>query len=215
MTLKLRYMTLNDVPQVVAIDRWSFSSPWTARTYAYEVAEAEQSHMMVLERPGTPPRLSGWRRFLKSLTGAADLPGTLLAYGGLWLARGEGHISTIASHPEYRGKGYGEIALVAMLRRSVTLGATYAALEVRVTNVVAQRLYLKYGFQVYSTRPRYYRDNGEDAYDMRLVLTPEVCEQIETSFAALLHRYRFEDTYTAMPYRNTREALNHTPNSDS
>jgi len=39
-------------------------------------------------------------------------------------------------------------------------------LEVRVSNTVAQNLYRKYGFVITGTRPRYYRDNDEDAHIM-------------------------------------------------
>jgi ribosomal-protein-alanine N-acetyltransferase len=39
-------------------------------------------------------------------------------------------------------------------------------LEVRVSNSVAQNLYRKYGFVITGTRPRYYRDNDEDAHIM-------------------------------------------------
>jgi ribosomal-protein-alanine N-acetyltransferase len=39
-------------------------------------------------------------------------------------------------------------------------------LEVRVSNMVAQNLYRKYGFEVSGRRKGYYRDNGEDAFYM-------------------------------------------------
>ena len=51
------------------------------------------------------------------------------------------------------------------LRRSV-ISARWLSLEVRVSNAIAQALYRKYGFQIVSTRPRYYSDNNEDAYIM-------------------------------------------------
>ena len=49
MTLTLRPMTLDDIPQVVAIDQQAFSTPWSARTYAYEVSESHNSHMLVID----------------------------------------------------------------------------------------------------------------------------------------------------------------------
>ena len=39
-------------------------------------------------------------------------------------------------------------------------------LEVRISNLSAQRLYEKYGFKIAGTRKNYYADNGEDAYIM-------------------------------------------------
>jgi [ribosomal protein S18]-alanine N-acetyltransferase len=199
MTLLLRYMTPNDIPQIVNIDRWSFSTPWSARTYAYEISESEYSHMVVLEDVSTasPPR--GLRRLLQSLTTPVVPQNRIVSYGGLWRVMEEAHISTIASHPDFRGKGYGEIALAAMVRRALMLRAGYVVLEVRVTNMPAQQLYLKYGFSIHSTKQRYYRDNGEDAYEMRLPLTNDYRHDFERRYAALQARHGFVDEYTYFP----------------
>jgi [ribosomal protein S18]-alanine N-acetyltransferase len=196
MTLVLRYMTVNDVPQVVNIDRWSFSTPWSARTYTYEINESEYSHMVVLENVQSthPPR--GLRWLIHSLTTPAVPSNRLVAYGGLWRVMEEAHISTIASHPDMRGKGYGEIVLAGMIRRALTLQAGYVVLEVRVTNQRAQNLYVKYGFTMHTTKQRYYRDNGEDAYEMRLALTNEYRQTFEERYAALQSRTGFTDEYT-------------------
>jgi len=58
---------------------------------------------------------------------------------------------------------------------------------VRVSNDVAQRLYLKYGMTVQMTRRRYYSDNGEDAYVMwsRSLRDPAYLEQINDLHEAL------------------------------
>jgi len=56
MSLTLRPMRLSDISQVTAIERRAFSSPWTARTYTYEITESEYSHMMALTLPNTAPR---------------------------------------------------------------------------------------------------------------------------------------------------------------
>ena len=47
-------------------------------------------------------------------------------------------------------------------------GAQQALLEVRRSNLEAQRLYKRFGFEVVGLRPRYYRDNNEDAILMTL-----------------------------------------------
>ena len=80
----------------------------------------------------------------------------------------EAHISTIASDAKWRGHGVGELMLLAMIDRSIELGAHELTLEVRVSNAVAQNLYRKYGFAVVGRRPGYYRDNNEDADLMTL-----------------------------------------------
>jgi ribosomal-protein-alanine N-acetyltransferase len=203
-TLSLRHMELDDVPQVVAIDRESFSAPWSARSYAYEVSESSYSYMLVLAQTVETP-VEGWRRWLHLLGGDEEGHHTqqrILGYGGLWKIMDEAHISTIASHPDERGKGYGELLLAAMIKRSITLGAGYVVLEVRVSNTVAQNLYHKYEFEVVAVKKNYYRDDREDAYDMRLDLSkPGVIDRLNERFAAATARFPLDDTYTNGPRR--------------
>jgi ribosomal-protein-alanine N-acetyltransferase len=78
----------------------------------------------------------------------------------------EAHICTIAVHPERRREGLGELLLLALLDQGLERGARQATLEVRVSNLAAQGLYQKYGFEIVSVRKRYYSDSGEDAYIM-------------------------------------------------
>lgn len=153
-------MTLADLDQVMEIERIAFSAPWSQRAYRYEVAENEFSTMLVVR----PRRRfdGGFARFLKQL----KKPGPVLGYAGMWLLVDELHISTIAVHPRWRGKGLGELLLISLLERGPALGACRATLEVRVSNSVAQQLYQKYGFEMISRQARYYADNNEDAYIM-------------------------------------------------
>src|SRR5262245_20979423 len=124
MKLTLRYMNVQDIPQVVAIDRLSFDLPWSERSYTYEITEANYSHMVVLEKDNESERASGWRRWLPRLNGRHPA-GNIVGYGGLWNIMSEAHISTIAIHPDYRGRGWGEILLAGMVRRSITLHAGF------------------------------------------------------------------------------------------
>jgi ribosomal-protein-alanine N-acetyltransferase len=78
----------------------------------------------------------------------------------------EAHITTIASHPDVRGQGVGELLLVALIHRGIEIGARWMTLEVRASNSVAQNLYRKYTFKEMGVRRRYYSDNGEDALVM-------------------------------------------------
>ena len=234
--LRLRYMTQYDIPQVVKIDEDAFNTPWSARSYAYEISQSSHTHMLVIELArraegetlipsasenghsnghSETPTLNGFQRFFQRWHRGNAEPGLsrfgrltnpfnptptpprkIVAYGGLWRIVEEAHISTIASHVNFRGRGYGELALVSMVRRGFTLGADYIALEVRMSNVVAQNLYHKHGFRVYAIKNRYYRDNGEDAYDMRLHYTRAVRANLEASYMALRRRHVFIDQYS-------------------
>lgn len=202
MNLTLRYMHLGDIPQVVAIDQEAFTTPWSARSYAYEVTESTYSYMLVLENAQKLP-LTGWKRFIHNFSSSNnnhhEIRRTILAYGGLWHIMEEAHISTIATHKTWRGQGYGELMLAAMIQRALLLEASYIVLEVRVSNTPAQTLYRKYCFEVIDTKKKYYRDNNEDAYAMRLNLNePENVARIQQLYAEVLARHQFEDQFTTV-----------------
>lgn len=194
MSLILRYMGLQDVPQVAAIDRMAFDLPWSERSYAYEVMESTYSYMVVLEA-SVEQMPQGWRRWLSPLNGRTSAR-RIVGYGGLWNIMSEAHISTIATHPGFRGRGWGEILLAGMVRRSIGLNAGYVALEVRVSNTRAQNLYRKYEFETANIKSKYYRNNDEDAYDMRLSLTTGAKVRFNERFAALKAKHGFTDLYT-------------------
>jgi ribosomal-protein-alanine N-acetyltransferase len=78
----------------------------------------------------------------------------------------EAHIVAIATHPEYRRRGIGERLLSRALELAREREARAVTLEVRVSNLPAQRLYEKFGFRRVGVRRRYYTDTGEDAIIM-------------------------------------------------
>ena len=207
MTLTLRYMRMDDVPEVVKIDRMAFSTPWSAQSYAYEITESNYSYMVVLEHAGAVP-ITGWRRWWNRFNGGENgfmVQHHLVGYGGLWNIADEAHVSTIATHPNWRGQGYGEVLLAGMVERSISLGASYVVLEVRVSNTTAQNLYHKYEFKQVLVKPNYYRDDMEDAYEMHLMLDDEsVVRRSHERFALLHQRIDFNDRYTAAMRPNHR-----------
>jgi ribosomal-protein-alanine N-acetyltransferase len=171
--VKIRSMTLDDIDRVVVLDKLAFPSPWPARTYRYEILDNEHAHMFVLEPVAASARSvearpASWLdRLLHSLAGHSDHNMTpLIGYSGMWHIADEAHISTIAVHPDWRGKKLGELLVWTMVRQAMQQHAVQMTLEVRVSNALAQNLYRKYGFEVLGTRKGYYRDNGEDAYLM-------------------------------------------------
>jgi len=206
--LRLRYMQVADVPQVMKIESLAFPDSWSARSYYFEINESLVSYMVVLdgqaqqaahtlEQASTrTPWARWWSRWRGSPQATAE--NTVLGYGGLWRVHEEAHISTIATAVQERRKGYGEALLLGMVMKSIQLGAEYVVLEVRVSNVGAQALYLKYGFQIVDVKPRYYHSNQEDAYDMRLldIQTQATQARLQAAYAALGQRLLFQDDYT-------------------
>jgi ribosomal-protein-alanine N-acetyltransferase len=158
-------MRLRDIKEVMEIERVSFPSPWSARAYRYELLGNDLSHYFVARQRWTEePELGLLARVRRSL--GVEMRPPILGHSGFWLMLGEAHISTIAVQPNWRRRGIAELLLVAMLDRATELGAEKATLEVRVSNVTAQNLYYKYGFQQVGLRWHYYRDRDEDALTM-------------------------------------------------
>jgi [ribosomal protein S18]-alanine N-acetyltransferase len=148
MKFQIRKMTLDDLAQVIAIDRASFSLPWPERSFRFEITDNPASRCWVVEMDG-------------------HITGTLV----LWLILDEAHIATIAIHPDYRRQGIGQALLLHALKSAVEEGATSSFLEVRESNLVAQAMYQKYGFVATGRRMHYYKDNEEDAILMTASLT--------------------------------------------
>jgi [ribosomal protein S18]-alanine N-acetyltransferase len=195
---RVRYLRPSDLAQVSWIEERSFSTPWSTQTYLREITRSHYSHMVAVDRIERLPTTHQWQSLWQSLTRRQRFNHVLLAYGGLWHFGDEAHISTIASHPDYRGQGWGELALVAMLRRALTLGVRYVVLEVRVSNKPAQALYRKHGFQVHGIKQGYYFDNDEDAYDMRLVFAQAGNPSaFESSYQQYCKRLGLLDQYTS------------------
>jgi ribosomal-protein-alanine N-acetyltransferase len=144
-TRLIRRMTVEDVPAVHEIDLLSFSLPWSERSFRFELSEN--------------PLARGW---------VAEMDGQVAAMLLLWYIVDEAHIATIAVHPDFRRQGLGEQILLSAIKAVHQEGARRVFLEVRVGNVAAQALYKKYGFVIAGVRPRYYRDNDEDALLMNL-----------------------------------------------
>ncbi len=192
--LVLRYMTNVDLPQVMEIDRLSFEIPWSEKSYHYEINKSNQSYMVVLEwsRERVATR---WQRWLNI---HPYVERRIVGYGGMWFIAGEAHISTIAMHPQARGRGWGEILLAGMIRRGIVLEADEVALEVRVSNKRAQNLYQKYEFRTVDIKTRYYRNNNEDAYDMRLnVQNKTICNLFNARYSALFIRHQLIDDFSS------------------
>lgn len=169
-------MVENDIADVQIVERECFSTPWSSNTYRRELRQVETSRYLVARASTAPPpphqpqsrRSSLWEALLAPFARPVIVTpkAPLIGYAGVWVTLDEGHITTIAVHPNQRGRSVGELLLNSLIDHGLELGAANLTLEVRVSNLAAQQLYLKYGFQPVGTRKRYYTDNGEDALIM-------------------------------------------------
>lgn len=92
-----------------------------------------------------------------------DLP---IAFIGSWIKGDECHVSNIVTMPSYQRQGIGYYLLSQVERIARMNGCQYYTLEVRVSNIKAQRLYKTYGFKPVGYKTRYYSNDLEDAVDM-------------------------------------------------
>ncbi|MDQ3097219.1 MAG: ribosomal protein S18-alanine N-acetyltransferase [Chloroflexota bacterium] len=136
-------MTLDDVDGVQVVERASFPLPWPANSFRHELTQNKNARYIV----------------------ARDA-GRIVAYAGLWLMVDEAHITTFAVLPDVRRRRIGERLLQQLFEIAHEMKAEWLTLEVRASNLAAQRLYEKYGFRRAGVRRRYYSDNNEDALIM-------------------------------------------------
>jgi ribosomal-protein-alanine N-acetyltransferase len=146
--VNIRPLQLADLEAVQAIDQMSFSMPWPASAYRFELLENAASLLHVAE-----VRLPG---------GSSTVVSVIVT----WLIMDEAHIATLAVHPDYRRRGISRLLVKAALGAAIEHGSVLATLEVRAGNQAAQALYRSFGFEIVGRRPRYYRDNQEDALIM-------------------------------------------------
>src|SRR5215207_120979 len=145
MNVLIRKMTLDDIEQVIAIDRVSFSLPWPERSFRFDLTDNPASRCWVAEIDG-------------------KVAGMIVA----WLIVDEVHVATIATHPDFRRRGVAKKLLAHTLQYLKEEGAQSSFLEVRASNFAAQEMYRKFGYEESGVRPRYYKDNDEDALLMTL-----------------------------------------------
>lgn len=109
----------------------------------------------------TPWTLEQFRAGIKSIQSVKE-DGHIKGFICTEQAADETHILHMAVHPFFRRQGVGS----KMIENILTNPSNKFFLEVRESNLGAQKLYEKYGFKVISKRKNYYQDNDEAALVM-------------------------------------------------
>ncbi len=202
-------MTMADVPRVIEIEKLSYPATWPPSAYRKELQDNRWAHYIVLrDRTLLEPQASviqdserARRPFPLSLlpsrsvvTIPSPYQASVIGFAGLWLMVDEAHITTIAVHPDFRGKGLGELELATLIQTAYKINAQRVTLEVRISNYIAQSLYRKYGFREEGKRPRYYSDNQEDALIMSTeeISSPSYKDRFQHLTSALYQRLEAE-----------------------
>jgi ribosomal-protein-alanine N-acetyltransferase len=142
----IRRLAYPDLPQVTAIERRVFPTPWSLAMFVLELSKQSGVCLAATTRDAS---------------GEERLVGYLICsrYDTVW------HVMNVAVDLSYQRRGLAS-ALLAELYRQVGDPQARYTLEVRPSNAVAIHLYEREGFRAAGMRRRYYQDNGEDALVM-------------------------------------------------
>jgi ribosomal-protein-alanine N-acetyltransferase len=138
--LDIRRLTYADLPQVIAIERRAFPTPWSLAMFVLELSKPSGICLAAMVE--------------------SELVGYLVCsrYDTVW------HVMNVAVDPDFRRRAIAT-ALIGSLLEKVGPDAQIT-LEVRRSNHGALALYERFGFRSAGVRRRYYADNGEDAVIM-------------------------------------------------
>jgi ribosomal-protein-alanine N-acetyltransferase len=139
--LDIRRLTYADLPQVIAIERRAFPTPWSLAMFVLELSKPSGICLVAL----IDGRVAGYM--------------VCSRYDVVW------HVMNVAVDPERRREGIATAMLEHLFAQADKPGEQYT-LEVRTSNDPAIALYEQFGFESAGVRPGYYHDNKEDALIM-------------------------------------------------
>lgn len=143
-TISFRSISAADIPAVEKMEAEAFYDAWSQNMLLNEINNELTTYLVM------------------------ELEGKVIGYCGFWLVAGEAQITRVAVEEELRGQGFGTRLTAALINKAWELGAEAITLEVRESNLAAQRAYLTCGFASEGIRPNYYEDNHENAVIMWL-----------------------------------------------
>ncbi len=136
-------MRRRHLPGVLRIETRSYQRPWSLGIFLSEISLGESRQYFV-----------------------AVLGSKVIGYCGMMVILDECHITNIAVDGSYRSRGVAKRLLLNAFEVAQGLSVKDMTLEVRASNLVAQRLYFKFGFEPVGIRKNYYAESNEDAVIM-------------------------------------------------
>jgi ribosomal-protein-alanine N-acetyltransferase len=141
--LEVARMRRRHLKGVMAIERQVYPRPWSPNLFLSEMNELRNRGYFV-----------------------ARIGKDVVGYGGMMAYGEEAHVTTIAVDPVHHRRKIGTRLMYELVQEGLRLGARAVSLEVRVSNVGAQRLYEQFGFRPVGVRKNYYQETNEDALVM-------------------------------------------------
>ena len=161
--VEITKMRRRHLRKVLAIETKVYPRPWSASLFLSELAQ-RSTRSYIVARDDTE----------------------VVGYAGLMFTGLEAHVTNIAVDPGLHGHKVGTRLLLTLITEAIARGAKQVSLEVRVSNLPAQKMYEKFGFTVAGTRRGYYIETNEDAYLM-------VADDVDsTEYRERLGAIRFE-----------------------
>lgn len=142
----IRDLRPEDVPEVLTIEKASFTTPWSEILFMNEIF-----------KPRSMPK-------------AALIGEKIVGYICANYLLDEGHVLNVTVHPDFRKQGIASKLVSYMVRQLGQEGCRTIYLEVRASNEAALMMYQKAGFRIISARKAYYTLPIEDAVIMALYL---------------------------------------------
>lgn len=143
--IEITRMRRRHLRRVLSIEGRVYPRPWSASLFLSELAQKSTRTYLV-----------------------ARYEGEVIAYAGMMFTGLEAHITNIAVDPAFHGRKVGGRLLLTIVTEAIARGAQLISLEVRVSNLGAQKMYEKFGFETVSVRKGYYIETNEDAYVMTI-----------------------------------------------
>ena len=133
-----------DLPVVMELDREAFFDPWSLETWQRE-----------LQNP-----IAVWI--------VEEVEREIVGYAGIWNVAGEAQVMRVAVRKALRNQGLGLLLTQELIQKAREADAEAVTLEVRESNIAAQKVYERCGFVSQGVRPHYYEDTHEGAVIMWL-----------------------------------------------
>ncbi len=186
--IAVRDMTAEDIRAVRRIERAAYQDAWPSRVFEQELENQFAHYRVAVVTSGEEASTNPWTVLRRRFGGGDE---SLVGFMGVWYMVDQMHLVTIASDPRHQGHGIGARLLLDCFDLCIEAELPSIALEVRVSNERAQRLYEHFGFQRMGISRQYYQDNGEDAVVM-------LAEHLKTPAGIEAHRERwrtFQERY--------------------